>query len=202
MNKILRILTVGLIFFTNIFLVSCKEKVNKIVLDKKNPIEFVFNVSKDSLYEVLTNDIILKNLPLMTIKNRRIIPSEILKSFLCIENNQDIFLEPGIHLKSKTYKNIEGEFFNYLVSFYLHLESVDQSHTKVSIKTMEPKIIVGNDLLPSPPHFVRNNKIMVVEPSTIEEYEILLEIGKLVGEKEMPLLILPNEKSKIEIVKY
>jgi len=43
---------------------------------------------------------------------------------------------------------------------------------------------------------------MVVEPSTIEEYEILLEIGKLVGEKEMQLLILPNEKSKIEIVKY
>ena len=78
MNKILRILTVGLIFFTNIFLVSCKEKVNKIVLDKKNPIEFVFNVSKDSLYEVLTNDIILKNLPLMTIKNRRKFSIEII----------------------------------------------------------------------------------------------------------------------------
>jgi hypothetical protein len=49
---------------------------------------------------------------------------------------------------------------------------------------------------------VRRDKTLTVEPSTIEEYEILLKIGNLVGEKNMPSLILPNEKNKVEIVKH
>ena len=144
----------------------------------------------------------------MSIKDKINVPSEISKLFSQVINKQvinkqDIFLlSDGGYWKSKIYQKKNAVFLDYRVSFYLHLENIDENHTKVSIKTIEPNVIVGNDLLPSPPHFIRNYKIMVVEPSTIEEYEILLEIGKLIGEKEMPLLILPNEKNKIEIVKY
>ena len=91
---------------------------------------------------------------------------------------------------------------DYEAWFYLHLESIDETHTKLTITTFEPMLIVGRDLLPSPPHFGRGYKKMTVEPSTIEEYEILLKIGNLVGEKDMPPLILPNEKNKVEIVKH
>jgi len=204
MRNISRISFVVLIIFSNFLLVSCKNRVYKIVTEKKNPTEYIFNISKDSLYKTMTVKLtFLRIMSIMSIKDKINVPSEISKLFSQVINKQDIFLlSDGGYWKSKIYQKKNGEFLDYRVSFYLHLENIDENHTKVSIRTIEPKVIVGKDLLPSPPHFVRNSKIMVVEPSTIEEYEILLEIGKLVGEKEMQLLILPNEKSKIEIVKY
>jgi len=175
--------------------VSCQNKITKIELGNKNPVDYIFSTSKDSLFKAITKDIILMKLPVMTIKNRRIIPPEILELLLIENNKQDIFLwSVGDHWKSKIYQKKDGEFLDYLVSFYLHLEKIDESHTTVSIKTIEPKVIIGMELLPSPPHFVRNNKTIAVEPSTIEEYEILLEIGKLVGEKDMPPIHLPTKK--------
>jgi hypothetical protein len=104
--------------------------------------------------------------------------------------------------KAKLYRSEKGGSLDYWAWFYLHLESIDNTNTKVTITTFEPEVIVGRELLPSPPHFVRRDKTLTVEPSTIEEYEILLKIGNLVGEKNMPSLILPNEKNKVEIVKH
>jgi len=196
-----RVIIILFVCFAPTFL-SCKDKITKIELINKNPIEYTFNFSKDSLYKVITNDIILMRLPVMTIKNKRIIPPEILELLLMKNNEQDIFLwSVGDHWKSKIYKKKKGEFLDYFVSFYLHLEKIDEYHTKVSIKTIEPKVIVGMELFPSPPHFVRNNKTIAMEPSTIEEFEILLEIGKLIGEKDMPALNLPNEKNQRMILK-
>ena len=81
-----------------------------------------------------------------------------------------------------------------MVLFYLHIEKLNDSITKVIIKTIEPKIVIGKELIPSPPHMVRKDKTMVVESLTIEEYEILIEIGKLVRERNMPTINLPENK--------
>jgi hypothetical protein len=62
----------------------------------------------------------------------------------------------------------------------------------VTVKTIDPRIITGQAFLPTPPHFVRKTKTIDVEPSTIEEFSILLEIGKLLGETGMPNLKKPN----------
>ena len=186
-----------------LFAVACNRGILKSSLDQKNPTEYVFNIPLDSLNKTIVSQLDLKDLMLLTVKNKIIMPLEVSELISQSENNLDIFLYSiGVYCKSRVYKKQSGEFFDYWVSFYLHFEKIDESHTKVIIKTIEPKIIVRKELLPSPPHFVRGSKTIAVEPSTIEEYEILLEIGKLVGEKEMPILILPNEKSKIEIVKY
>jgi hypothetical protein len=175
--------------------VSCKNKITKIELINKNPIEYIFKSSKDSLYKLITSQFNLKDLSLLTIERRIIMPSEVSEMFSQQKNNLDIFLwSIGVYRKSKIYKE-KGVFFDYWVSFYLHLEQIDQKHTKVNIITIEPKIIVGKEWFPGPPHFVRNNKTIIVEPSTIEEYEILQEIGRLIGEQNMPSLILPDAKS-------
>jgi hypothetical protein len=94
--------------------------------------------------------------------------------------------------KSMNYKRKDSGTLDYEAWFYLHLETLDEMKTKISIKTLEPRIIVGRELLPTPPNLVRKDKTMAVEPSTIEEYEILLEIGRLVGENDMPPLSLPE----------
>lgn len=173
--------------------VSCKDKITKIELINKNPTEYIFNASKDSLFMSLTKDIIFMRLAVMTIKNKRIIPSKISELLFQVNNNQDIFLESiDSYCKSKIYKFEKGEFLDYWVSFYLHLEKIDENRTKVKISTIDPKVVAGRELLPKPLHFVRKNITISVEPSTIEEYEILLEIGKLVGEKDMPSLKLPE----------
>jgi hypothetical protein len=118
-------------------------------------------------------------------------------------NSLDFCLESINYIgKSKIYFAKGRGFLDYQAWFYLHLESIDNKHTKVRISTFKPEVVVGRKVLPGPPHFVRRDKTLTVEPSTIEEYEILLEIGNLVGEKKMPPLILPNEKNKVDLVKH
>ena len=96
----------------------------------------------------------------------------------------------------KIYLKENGDSLNYLAGFYLHIEEIDSTHTKVSIMTIDPKVVLRRELLPSLPHMVRMDKTMSVDPSTIEEYGILLEIGRLVGEKDMPSIYLPEKKLK------
>jgi hypothetical protein len=173
---------------------SCQNKMIKLDMIHKNPVEYVFNSPKDSLYKAMTKEHGFLGLSVMTIKDKKIMPSEIAELFLKPNNAYDIFLwSIGVYGKSKIYMKKNGSFFDYWVSFYLHLEKTDDNHTKISIKTIEPKIITGKELLPSPPHMVRKDKTMQVESSTIEEYEILLEIGRVMGEKNMPALSLPEK---------
>lgn len=179
-----------LIFISfEVLIVSCQEKITKVELTKKNPVDFVFEISKDSVYELITTKLNMHIL-LMTVKNKRIIPPQVFDKLSQPGNASDIFLwSIGTYCKSRIYKN-DKNFLDYWVSFYLHLESIDHNKTKISITAIGPKIILGKELLPSPPHFVRRDKTITVESSTIEEYEILLKIGKLVGEKDMPPLHL------------
>ena len=48
--------------------VSCKNKITKIELINKNPIEYIFKSSKDSLYKLITSQFNLKDLSLLTIE--------------------------------------------------------------------------------------------------------------------------------------
>lgn len=176
------------------FFVSCQDKITKIELINKNPVEYIFNISKDSLYKIMTSKLYINNLSLLTVEKRIIMPPEVSMMFSQQKNNLDIFLwSIGVYCKSKIYKE-KGVFLDYWVSFYLHIERIDQRHTKVSITTIEPKVIVGKEWFPGPPHFVRKDITISVEPSTMEEYEILLKIGNMVGQKDMPPLNLPEKK--------
>jgi hypothetical protein len=203
MNNILRITALGLILFSNLVFASCQKKIFKKTMDKKNPVEYNFSISKDSLQSIISAQLKVENMMLWDSQHGIMVLEEISKKFSQKGNVSDFCLMPIYFIgKSKIYFAEENHSLDYEAWFYLHLESIDETHTKLTITTFEPMLIVGRDLLPSPPHFGRGYKKMTVEPSTIEEYEILQKIGNLIGEKDMPPLILPNEKNNEEIVKH
>lgn len=173
---------------------SCTDKIIKIDMVKMNPVEYTFYTPMDSLYARASKQLKIANMRLRDITKKNMLTTNISTLFSQPNNIFDFYLEPMYYLhKSKIYLKENGDSLDYLAGFYLHLEKIDENHTKVSIKTIDPKIIIGREFLPSPPNMVRKDKIMSVEPSTIEEYEILLEIGRLVGEKDMPSLSLPEK---------
>ncbi len=172
---------------------SCKEKVIKIEQEKKYPVEYIYAIPIDSLYGKITKQLIINNMMLWNAQNKDIMPQDVSTLFSHSENLFDFYLEPVYYLgKSKIYFKENGDSLDYLAGFYIHLQKHDLCCTKVSIKTIEPRIIVGEEFLPKPPHFVKKDKTMAVEPSTIEEYGILIEIGKLVAEHHMSPIILPK----------
>lgn len=200
MNKVLGITAIGLVLFTNIVFTSCQKKILMVILEKKNPIEYIYNSHIDSLHSMISQ-VEINNKIVWDAQHANMVIEEVSNLLSKKGNSLDFCLEPiPILDKSKIYLSKYGDSLDFHAWFYLHLESIDDTHTKVSITTIEPEVIVGREILPSPPHFVRLDKKVKVEPSTIEEYEILLKIGKLVQEKDMPLLILPNERNKVETI--
>jgi len=201
MNKVLRITAIGLVLFSNIVFASCQKKILKVILEEKNPVEYIYNSPIDSLHRIISRQVEINNMMVWDSKHGSVVTEEATKLFSQKENSSDFCLQTVQYLgKSKIYLSKDGNSLDFRAWFYLHLESIDGMHTKVRITTIEPEVIVGRELLPGPPHFVRRDKKVTVEPSTIEEYEILLKIGKLVQEKDMPLLILPSDKNKIETI--
>jgi hypothetical protein len=174
---------------------SCQTKIVKIEMVKKNPTEYVFNTPMDNLYSQVSK-LRVSKMTLWDASKKNMVKTNISTLFLQSNNKFDFYLEPVYYLrKSKIYQKETGDSLDYLAGFYLHLESINESHAKISITTIDPLIVIGRDLLPSPPNMVRKDKTMPVEPSTIEEYEILLEIGRLVGEKNMPPINLPEKNN-------
>ncbi|MFM7854985.1 MAG: hypothetical protein ACKO96_24435, partial [Flammeovirgaceae bacterium] len=95
--------------------------------------------------------------------------------------------------KSEIYFDKKNKPLDYYAEFVIHLIPTDSQNVRVKIITVNSKVAVGRKLLPSFPHFVRMIKTKDVEPSTIEEYEILLKIGEALGVSEsMPKIERPN----------
>ena len=75
--------------------------------------------------------------------------------------------------KSEIYLNSAKKGYDYSAEFYICLKLIDSLSTRVSIKTINPIIIIGQTILPNFHNggLIQNSK--KVPPSTIEEYEIL-----------------------------
>ena len=94
--------------------------------------------------------------------------------------------------KSKVYFNKENKPLIYHATYQIHLEKVSESKTKVSIIVTESGIIYKTKL-PVLPHLSRVNRLKELPPTTVEEYEILLIIGKELGVKDMPSIKIPEK---------
>ena len=160
----------------------------------KNPTQYVFDVSKRQLRKSLIAKIDsfrTQNWKL-SFKNGDL-PIDTLTIFTVPGNHSDFYLEKDHLAKRKSYLyEIDGEKLIYEADFHIHIQSIDENHTRVRIFTIKPRVIVGKNIFPSPPHFVRQFKYQEVPPSSIEEYEILLAIGKLVNQEDMPKIIYPE----------
>jgi hypothetical protein len=84
-----------------------------------------------------------------------------------------------------------GKPLRYRAKFQLHLTALDDNSTKVSVITHEPSVINGSVCCGL--HGYTSNDV-AVEPTTIEEYRILLFIGRVLGVSDMPPLRLPEGK--------
>lgn len=81
-----------------------------------------------------------------------------------------------------------GRPLPYLAKFHIHVTVISDAQTRVQIFTQNPEVIAGER--PGIHGWAHN--YVSVEPTTIEEYEILLRIGAELGASEMPELWLPE----------
>ena len=82
----------------------------------------------------------------------------------------------------------------YDACFFVNLESTSANSTRATVVTLKPRIAVGRKReFDAHKGMVWNPVWQDSEPSTIEEYQILLRIGERLGiKKNMPQLIIPK----------
>jgi hypothetical protein len=98
----------------------------------------------------------------------------------------------GYPFKLSEVYRIAGRRLPLLGWFHLHIIRVDDAHTRVEVTGHDLKVIAGltgGFLKPHGPGYIYRS----VESTSIEEYEILLAIGKAVGEGDMPELTVPGD---------
>ncbi len=106
------------------------------------------------------------------------------------ENNNDLYLHSfGEIIGPSPIYFGDGKPLEYRAEFQLHLTDAGNNRTKVSVITHKPTVINGS--VCCSPHGYKSNDV-AVEPTTIEEYKILLFIGSILGVKEMPPLKMPE----------
>lgn len=195
---LIKIPTIWYLYVTLICIMSpaCSQKVERARFEQANPTEYVFNWPladvKNAIFysfdEFKYHNLILcyKGGVFHTIDTLGIFDQE--------GNSDDFYLKAqpaNFYIgKSKLY-SIDEQPLDYAASFHIHLESLEGIQTLVKIVTINPRVLTGRESLPSGPHFKNKSKYLKVPPSTIEEYEILYEIGKTLGEKNMPSIKYP-----------
>jgi hypothetical protein len=107
------------------------------------------------------------------------------------ENTDDVYLhsygEP-FGLSAIYFAN--GKPLRYRAAFHLHLAGINEHSTKVTVLTQNPTVINGAKCCS--PHGYYSNDV-TVEPTTIEEYRILLYIGQVLNVRDMPPLQTPDD---------
>jgi hypothetical protein len=167
-------------------------------LEKPNPVSYSYNFSIGKIKEAIAYEFVPEK--------DTLIPEFYLKGGTKIKFSPTHYLDKledtlelhplNDYLRSKIFTYEDGEVIPYHVVFKLILKSLGDELTKIEVKTINPWIITENkgfsakflgcfvDVSP---------KVRVVEPSTIEEYQILMRIGKRLGiEKLMPQIVLPD----------
>lgn len=86
---------------------------------------------------------------------------------------------------------VGGEPAPYIADFYLRIEPLDDRATRVAVEALDSQVIAGKTLLPRH-ELSRANIYVPVSPTTVEEYQLLLRIGEVLGQSGMPSPRLPN----------
>jgi hypothetical protein len=172
---------------------ACSIKIAKPI--PNNPINYIFDYKMQFVKEAIMEQFLEKpgyRFMRLEYPERDVILSSGAKKVFKLNKN-DFYLDALSSSigKSKIYFGRKGKPLDYYADFHLHLVAIDSTHTKVEISTIDPKVVIGEKLFPSLPHFGANPKYKSVAPSTIEEYEILLLIGKGLGQRNMPKLKEP-----------
>lgn len=187
----MKIKNIMLSSFTVIF--GCSDSnFERIELETKNPTEYIFNASLTKVKSAIQLEFDHHNFKRMNIAFKGSFYPDSTKLFDQPGNEDDYCLYSNLNSIGKSRIFYKGsEFLEYFADFHLHLDQIGVESTRIEIITLNPRIIIGREILPNI-HAVRPDKYHDVKPSTIEEYEILLKIGKAIGQEDMPELIMPD----------
>ena len=111
-------------------------------------------------------------------------------------NEDDAYLyDADAAFESQVYFK-DGQPLFFEADFHIHLIEVSPQRTRVEISTYNPTVSVAVDERWSPhgPGLIR----VAVEPTTVEEYQILLRIGDKLGTKDMPSIATPEPNSSVK----
>jgi len=171
-------------------------------LKVKNPTVYIFNKSLNKVKSAIEKSLKFygaecagkpyQGSATLLQKNNTYLHREIFEDSL--NYNDYIFQARQLNRKSQIYFSIKDTIpLIYSADFHLHLVTIDINKTLVQVTTYDPYIITDKRTIGLVGEFGRNEYFKSVEPSSIEEYEILLRIGKALGVKEkMPPLLLPK----------
>jgi hypothetical protein len=220
-NFIISITIISVLLFT-----GCGVTYNYhcIDFDDKNPTKYIFNKNIDEIRETILND--ENEIKLSLIYNNQLhyveeryeknwnfyfkSPKEYLdmwnpyqNSIKTIKTNSlDFYLiSYGITKSSELCFDDKNIPLCYMVSFQIHFEIIDSLNTQIEIFTIYPRVITGIEGFPTGFHMSRQFIERSIMPSSIEEYEILLKIGEILGVKEeMPKCKYPIVPGKMDAV--
>lgn len=164
-------------------------------LDKENPTSYVFHKDTAFIKENLKKKLDTYEFKGMFLSYNG---KRYYDETLCIEpilqldaNKYDFYLHKYEPIgRTKKYRSLFC-YSTYEVSFLIHFEYIDNNKTFIKIKTINPQIMTGFKFKLGDNYSFLEPRFKKIEPTTIEEYELLFYIGKCIGEKNMPDLILP-----------
>ena len=165
---------IGLLFITiSVLTIGCYTKEKLLV---PNPTSYVFDAgSEDVRKAILTR--VEDSLRGYTVYAKEDYDNDILSKNI----KNDALLINHDDVKSKMFFRF-GKPLPYFPEFIIHLDSISEKKTNVVVYTSDTTIVVGGIGVP---HFGYTWE-KKVSPSTIEEYEILLLIGRQLGQEGMP----------------
>ena len=178
-----------------LFLVACdsRETFVQLKMPSQNPMVWEFNASVPEIHAILKNRYSHRagfSLEFANDTSKIVWGDEVL--FLP-QNKLDAFIFHYRRDTSYIYRTKEGGV-EYLVSHHVHIDSIGPTVSRVQIIAVKPRICVGTrfpyTIVPRDPGATIT---VPVPPPTIEEYQLLLEIGDdLRVRAKMPALILPD----------
>lgn len=163
-----------------VLIIAIKRGYSKARLKNPNPTCYTFEASIEQIRKSMVSGLgnyQMRGLSLHFSGNRDYYDEHIFNNF---QNKNDGILDRFSDWESKVYFRF-GKPLYYGASFHIHLDSISENKTEVEIFTLDPEIVTFGFGFG---HFgyTWSKK---VSPSTIEEYEILLAIGRQLGEQGM-----------------
>lgn len=200
MIKTLKVLLVIALLFAaawgiNLFLAGkLKLEWTKEPMAEKNPTEYVFNHPMGEVKQVIEKN--LQSSRNMDLERNIDFPvNKIVKEEIGID---DYILYRPCDFESYVYRTGDRGRY-YFMALQIHLDSLSEDQTRVKIITHGRSVITG--YRPGIAHMSFLIPIcQTVEPSTIEEYQVIYKIGRSLGEKMAPV-IYPSTLSEETIRK-
>ncbi|RYE56468.1 MAG: hypothetical protein EOP48_07950 [Sphingobacteriales bacterium] len=176
-------------FILILVLVSCSSRKVLSNSNSQNPTAYIFNINVDSARFVFANSywkyhnelrFDLREINYHGDGKERLWTDRAQTALQGEAYKHDVWMQLSVD-SSSVYKDEEGKPLSYLMECKAHFEPVGSHQTRMEIQVLSAKVAVGKKLLPSTPHFGNSDILKEVKPTTVEEYKLLLCLGKELG---------------------